>query len=78
MTLEFFLLASLAGLLATYVHLMFALWGPRYGVARLDFCKVLNELSFGESYDGPPPYWLGWPGISGDTSMMLPLYSLPA
>ncbi len=59
MTLEFFLLVSAAGLLATYVHLMFALWGHRYGVARLDFPKVLNQLSFGDSFDGPPPYWLG-------------------
>ena len=59
MSLEFFLLVCAAGLIATYVHLMFALWGPRFGVARLDFPKVLNQLTFAESFDGPPPYWLG-------------------
>jgi len=59
MTLEFFVLVAFAGILATYVHMLFALWAHRFGLPRLDFCKVLAELSFGESFDGKPPYWLG-------------------
>ena len=59
MSLEFILLVSFAGILATYVHLMFALWAPKYGLARLDFAKVLNEISFKESFEQEPPYWLG-------------------
>ncbi len=59
MSLEFILLASFAGVLATYVHLMFALWAPKYGLVRLDFAKVLNEISFRESFEQEPPYWLG-------------------
>ncbi len=59
MTLEFFLLASAAGIIATYVHLMFALWAPKYGLVRLDFPKMLNKISFADSFEQEPPYWLG-------------------
>ena len=59
MTLEFLIIASGAGILATYVHMVFAQWAPRYGLPRLDFPKILAELSFGESFQGRPPYWLG-------------------
>ncbi len=59
MTLDFFLLASAAGFLATYVHMMFALWGDRFGLVRLDFGHGLAALSWGESYGGHPPYLLG-------------------
>jgi len=59
MDLDFFILAAAAGILATYVHMVFALWAPRYGLPRLDFAKAMAELCFGQSFDGPPPYWLG-------------------
>jgi hypothetical protein len=59
MPLEIILLASFAGVIATYVHLMFALWAPCFGLPRLDFAKALNEISFRDSFKQEPPYWLG-------------------
>lgn len=59
MQLDFFILTVGAGILATYVHMVFALWAPRYGLPRLDFARGMAELCFGESFDGEPPYWLG-------------------
>lgn len=56
---EFFILTVGAGFLATYVHMVFALWAPKYGLPRIDFSKVMADLCFGESFDGKPPYWLG-------------------
>ncbi len=57
--LDFFILTVLVGILATYVHMAFALWAPKYGLPRLDFGKVMADLCFGETFDGDPPYWLG-------------------
>ena len=59
MPLDQFTMVAAAGVLATYVHLAFALWAPRYGLPRLDFAKGMAELCFAESFEGPPPYWLG-------------------
>jgi len=59
MQLDDFVMAVAAGFLATYVHLVLALWAPRFGLPRLDFAKALAELSFAGSFDGAPPYWLG-------------------
>ena len=59
MQLDFFILTAGAGILATYVHMVFALWAPRFGLPRLDFAKGMAELCFKESFDGEPPYWLG-------------------
>ena len=36
-----FAMVAAAGVLATYVHLAFALWAPRYGLPRLDFAKAM-------------------------------------
>ena len=54
-----FLMIASAGFLATYVHMMFALWADRYGLVRLDFPHGISMLSFGKAFDGHPPYWLG-------------------
>jgi len=59
MRFDDFIMVAAAGFLATYVHMVFALWAPRFGLPRLDFAKALAELSFGESFKGDPPYWLG-------------------
>lgn len=59
MQLDFFILTVWAGILATYVHMVFALLAPRYGLPRLDFARGLANLCFGESFKGEPPYWLG-------------------
>ena len=59
MNLADFTLVAAAGFLATYVHMLFALWAPQYGLPRLDFPKMLNDLSFSASFKDEPPYWLG-------------------
>ncbi|NKB50160.1 MAG: hypothetical protein GKS02_12460 [Alphaproteobacteria bacterium] len=58
MSLDFFILVSAAGLLATYIHLVFALWAPRYGLPRIDLPRGMTQLTFGDSFEGPAPY--GW------------------
>ena len=59
LTLEFLVLTVWAGILATYVHMVLALWAPRYGLPRLDFAAAMADLCFGDAFDGAPPYWLG-------------------
>lgn len=59
MNLDFMLAVAIAGFLATYFHLVFALTADRVGLPRLDFTKGTAQLIFGESYGGNPPYILG-------------------
>lgn len=59
MKLEFLLAVAVAGFLATYFHLVFAVTADRVGLARLDLAKGTGMLIFGESYGGNPPYLLG-------------------
>ena len=75
MELADFTTAVIAGVLATYVHMVFALWAPRYGLPRLDFAKGMAELSFAESYDGKPPYWLGLVALHFNGIVFTLLYS---
>lgn len=64
MTLEFITQAAIAGILATYVHLVLALWAPCYGLPRLDFSAGIAAISWGDSFkDSPPPYWMGFIAI---------------
>jgi hypothetical protein len=58
MSLDFFIIVSAVGILATYVHLIFALWAPRYGLPRIDLPRGMTQLTFGDSFEGPAPY--GW------------------
>ena len=60
MDLATFLLICIGGFLATYAHYIFALIADKIGLARLDFGKGLSMLLFGESYDGKPPFMLGF------------------
>ncbi len=59
MQLETFVLVALVGLLATYILLVMALWAHRLGLPRLDFARGMANLTYGESFDGPPSYWAG-------------------
>ncbi len=59
MKLDFLLIVSAAGFLATYFHMVFAITADRVGMVKLDFGKGLSMLIFGESYGGNPPYILG-------------------
>ncbi|MBT3351802.1 MAG: hypothetical protein HOC91_05795 [Nitrospinaceae bacterium] len=60
MKLDFMLTVAVAGFLATYCHMAFALTADRVGMVKLDFGKGLSMLLFGESYGGSPPYVLGF------------------
>jgi len=57
--LENIVLVAIAGFLATYVHMLFAMWAPKFGLPRLDFPKGLAMLTFEETFDGNPPISLG-------------------
>jgi hypothetical protein len=59
MSLAFFIHVSAVGILATYVHLIFALWAPRYGMPRIDLPRGMTQLTFGDSFEGPAPYSWG-------------------
>ena len=59
MKLDFLLVVSGAGFLATYFHMVFALTADRVGMVKLDFGKGLSMLLFAEPYGGNPPYILG-------------------
>lgn len=59
MALADIVMIIVAGILATYVHMVFALWAPCFGLPRLDFPRALSALSFSDSFDGDPPYGLG-------------------
>ncbi len=75
MQLDEFLLAAAAGFLATYVHLVLALWAPRCGLPRLDFARALADLSFAESFDDAPPYWLGLAAVHLNGIVLALLYA---
>ncbi len=75
MQLDFFILVVAAGFITTYVHLVLALWAPRIGLPRLDFSRGIADLSFGASFDGPPPYWLGLLAVHLNGIVFALLYS---
>ena len=59
MEFDFFIVVTLAGLLATYLHLVMGQWAGRIGLPRLDFARVMADLSYGESFEEEPSYWAG-------------------
>lgn len=59
MNLDFFIVVSLTGILATYLHLVMGQWANRIGMVRLDFSRVMAKLTYGESFEGEPSYWAG-------------------
>ncbi|MFQ5694273.1 MAG: hypothetical protein ACE5IM_14710 [Nitrospinota bacterium] len=63
MSLDALVTVGMAGFLATYAHMMVALWAHRFGLARLDFARGMSRLSFGEAFEGNPPYWMGFAAV---------------
>ena len=59
MDLEFLVTVIIAGIIATYGLLVMALWAFRLGLPRLDFSRAMTELTYGQSFEGPAPYWAG-------------------
>lgn len=60
MTLDNLALIVVAGVLATYAHIMVALWADRFGLPKIDLSMGMADLCFGESMGGKPPYWMGF------------------
>ena len=58
MTPDVFFQIAAVGALATYAHIIMALWAPSYGLPRIDFSMGIAEISWGQSFDGKPPYWM--------------------
>lgn len=59
MTLEFLIHVAIAGFLATYCHLVAALWLDSIGLPRLDLSRAMANFTYGKSFDKDPPYWAG-------------------
>lgn len=59
MTLEFLVHVAIAGFLATYCHLIAALWVKSIGLPRLDLSRAMADFTYGESFSEGPPYWAG-------------------
>lgn len=51
--------AAFAGIIATYVLLILAVWAPAVGLPRLDFARAMANLSYGDSVKGEVPYLAG-------------------
>jgi hypothetical protein len=75
MPLDVFILIALAGILATYAHLVVALWAPRFGLPRIDFSAGIAELTWGETFDGNAPYWMGFAAIHMNGIVFALLYA---
>ena len=59
MQFDFFIVVALSGILATYLHLVMGQWAGRIGMFRLDFSRVMADLTYGESFEGEVSYWAG-------------------
>lgn len=59
MTLELFLPIAIAGVLATYCHLIGGLWLKSLGLPPLDLSRAMADYTFGDSFEGQPSYWAG-------------------
>ena len=59
MSLEFLVHLILVGILASYALLAVSLWAHNLGLPRLDFSRAMANLTYGEQFDGNPPYWPG-------------------
>lgn len=59
MTLDFLLAVSFVGILATYGLLTMALWAGRIGLPKLDFATAMTKFTYGDSYNGDPPFLMG-------------------
>jgi hypothetical protein len=59
MTLGFLIHVAIAGVLATYCHLIGALWLRSLGLPPLDLSRAMADYTYGESFSEPPSYWAG-------------------
>lgn len=59
MTLSFVVHTAIAGFLATYCHLIGALWVRSLGLPPLDLSRAMANFTYGDSFTDPPSYWAG-------------------
>jgi len=59
MTLQILLHIAIAGVLATYCHLIGALWLKSLGLPPLDLSRAMADYTYGDSFPDPPSYWAG-------------------
>ena len=76
MQLDAFIMVAAAGVLATYAHLVLALWAPRVGLPRLDFSMVIAELTWGGSFEGRATYWMGFSAIHMNGILFALIYAM--
>jgi len=58
-SLELFLPIAIAGVLATYCHLIGGLWLKSLGLPPLDLSRAMADYTYGDSFAEPPSYWAG-------------------
>ncbi len=75
MQLDAFIMIAVGGILATYAHLVLALWAPRVGLPRLDLSMGIAELTWGETFEGRAPYWMGFWAIHMNGIILALLYA---
>lgn len=59
MTLSFVIQVAIAGFLATYCHLIGALWVRTLGLPPLDLSRAMANFTYGDSFTDQPSYWAG-------------------
>jgi hypothetical protein len=59
MNLEQLILISVAGFLASWVHVVIGLWAHRIGMIPLNLSKAMSKLNFDPDYQEKPPYTRG-------------------
>ena len=59
MTIGFLAAVAFAGIIATYGLLTMALWAGQLGLPKLDFATAMTKYTYGDSYEGDPPFLMG-------------------
>jgi Family of unknown function (DUF6789) len=59
MTLGLLIHIAIAGVIATYCHLIGGLWIKSLGLPPLDLSRAMADYTYGDSFSGPPSYWAG-------------------
>jgi hypothetical protein len=75
MQLDFFIVVAVTGMLAAYLHLVMGQWADRIGLFRLDFSRVMADLTFGKSMEGEAPYWAGFMVVILNGAFLALLYA---
>ena len=75
MPFDTLMLIVVVGVLAAYLHLMCALWAPAIGLPPLDLSAAIAASTFAESFDGNPPWLLGFACVHANGALLALLYA---